>query len=299
MQNLEIIICTEKGRLESMSKLLAYSIRKFGGRLKDAPVYSYSPRKGSEPSTETRAYLESQNVVCVTKELNSEYQEYPLANKPLVSAYHEERSAADYLLFIDSDSLIIDDPVDLIPDKTDVDVRINPVVFPNIATDIHFAKGDAGYWRGLYTMLDVNRRKEVVCQWEKSRVLEYYNSGFVLAKSSKAVFQRWAENFRLVMKEGLSPGEGPYFTEQSVLSATIAQMDLNVLQLGRPYNYPISTYAKKWRGFYPYSLKGVRHVHYHKLFENRDKNSIEGKLSRIPNGELLNSRIEDFLLVKE
>ena len=45
MKKAEIIICTEEGYLESLSKCLVTSIREFGGKYKDIPIISYQPRK--------------------------------------------------------------------------------------------------------------------------------------------------------------------------------------------------------------------------------------------------------------
>ncbi len=41
---LAFVICTEPGRLEPQSLMLAESIRKFCGNLKDTPIYSFHPR---------------------------------------------------------------------------------------------------------------------------------------------------------------------------------------------------------------------------------------------------------------
>ena len=53
---IEIVICTEKGYLESMSKLLVASLREFGGEFKDVPIFSYQPRK------EFQIFLEKNNI---------------------------------------------------------------------------------------------------------------------------------------------------------------------------------------------------------------------------------------------
>jgi hypothetical protein len=45
MSSIEIIICTEKGRLESEAMLPISSLRNFGVRLSNTPIYSYLLRK--------------------------------------------------------------------------------------------------------------------------------------------------------------------------------------------------------------------------------------------------------------
>ena len=79
MKNAEIIICTEKGILESKSKLLVYSIRKFGGRFKDIPIFSYQPRKDFKISNDTISFFKKNNVEIIDLDLNKEYKNYSLA----------------------------------------------------------------------------------------------------------------------------------------------------------------------------------------------------------------------------
>lgn len=295
MINCEIIICTEKGRLEYLSKLLISSLRNFGGKYKDLPIYSYAPRREMKPERETLRFFENYNVVYVNEEINENYSNYPLANKPLCCAYHEKNSKAEYLLFLDSDTLFLQEPTQLFCDL-DYDIKINPTDYSNIGTDLEFRKNEGEYWEKLYKLLKIKRRKEVKCTVDKEQILEYYNSGLVLVKKSKKIFSNWENNFINVWQEGLSPIRGNFFIEQSVLSATIAQMELNIGQLGPKYNYPITSYSKKWKGLYPYSLKKIHHIHYHKLFQKEAINTVHYKISKTPNGKLINELIQEILL---
>ena len=55
---LAFVICTEPGRLEPQSLMLAESIRKFCGNLKDTPIYSFHPRTGTPIAIETQKAFE-------------------------------------------------------------------------------------------------------------------------------------------------------------------------------------------------------------------------------------------------
>jgi hypothetical protein len=295
--NLEIIICTEGGRLEPMSKLLIYTIRNFCGAYKDTPIFSYQPRKEYPVSEETKRFFERNSVNFVDIPLNTEYPDYPLANKPNVCAYHEKNTTADHLLFIDSDTFFIKEP-DLINDIGGAEVALRPVDSENIATDLNFSKGEKEYWRALYDLLNVGRQTSIKTSVTRKEVLEYYNSGFILSKAKTGLFQDWLSNFNTTMQQGLKPKKGLFFVEQSVFSATVAQKALNVKILGNEYNFPVKTYAIKWRGFYPFSLRNVKHVHYHKLFQKaKRKNPIEKKLNTMENGPEINDQIRALKLV--
>ena len=123
--NAEIIICTENGYLENMSKLLIWSIREFGGEFRNIPIYSYQPRKGHQVSDETTRFFDNYGVELVDICLNQDYPHYPLANKIFACANREQNTSADILIFLDSDILFLNEPQGLIQlDGHDVIRRI-------------------------------------------------------------------------------------------------------------------------------------------------------------------------------
>ena len=99
----DFIICVEQGYFEKQAKLLVSCIRLFGGSYANAPIYCYQPRRGFEVSRETVRYLENYGVFFNSERLNKDYATYKFANKPIICAYHEERSTADVLIYLDVD----------------------------------------------------------------------------------------------------------------------------------------------------------------------------------------------------
>lgn len=93
-----------------MSTLFALSLRRFGGRLNDIPIYSYAPRPGVDVGSRTRGYFEKLRVNHKHIPLNIKFQDYPLANKPLVAAYAEQNLEVDIIVFVDSDMLLFAEP---------------------------------------------------------------------------------------------------------------------------------------------------------------------------------------------
>lgn len=294
---LEIIICTEHGPLEKMSMLLIKSIRRIGGPFALTPIYSYQPRKFKSLNRETISFFEKYNVTNVTEPLNTEYENYPLANKPLACSHREEKSNADYLLFLDSDSMFLSFPSLLEEPLIDNDIAIAPVDFSNIATDRYFQKGDHRFWSNMYKELGIQPRSFIRTRIDNKKILEYYNSGFVLVKRQKGIFTNWLINFQRLMDKKIRPSDRMFFLEQSCLSATIAQMNLGVKDIGKSYNYPIGGVYKKWRGLYPFSLKNVKHIHYHKVFQNKHMPPrIKRKIGVMKDGAYTLDLIESFLL---
>ena len=108
--SLSFIICTERGYLEPMSVLFAMSLRTFGGALSSAPVFSFQPRPGYQISEETHRALADLDVEHHEILLNTRYSNDPLANKPLTAAFAEKELNHEYLVFADSDQIILNEP---------------------------------------------------------------------------------------------------------------------------------------------------------------------------------------------
>jgi hypothetical protein len=152
------VLCTEP-HLEKQSLLLVRSIRRFAGRLRDIPLFSFSPRDCLVPSARTLGEFESLNVVHQNIPLNTRYRDSGVANKPAVCAYAEATIPAERLAFFDSDTVMLDEPLELLLDNG-VDVAARPVDTENIGV----ARVDAGlgtanerYWQTLYEICGVNR----------------------------------------------------------------------------------------------------------------------------------------------
>ena len=122
------IICTEPGRLEGQSLMLAESIRKFCGELKNTPIYSFHPRVGEPISKQTQQAFEALQVIHQQVPINREFHEYYLANKPLVCAYAEQNIDAKILVFLDSDKCFFCEPKEfLLPVNCNVECVLSMV----------------------------------------------------------------------------------------------------------------------------------------------------------------------------
>lgn len=299
MASTEIIICTEKGYLESMSKLLVWSIRNFGGRFSNLPIYSYQPRKEFKISRKTIRFFEQNEVHIVDDVLNSDYAHYPLANKPLATAHRESRTSAKHLIFLDSDIFFLKEPEDLISFNGH-DLILRAVDHKNIGTE-HPGDENAAYWQQLYNLLGVKAERKVRATSDNREILEYYNSGHLVTKTQNNLFSRWKENFIKVMKHDLKPKNDLFYVEQSTFAATITQMEWSVKQLEDYLNYPIF-----FLGNSPFTdlqfetFKDLVSIHYHKQFKRYNGiNPIEPLLQKSSNGKIINKKIKEFKLLKK
>nr|NQU92416.1 hypothetical protein [Bacteroidota bacterium] len=298
--NIELIICTERGSLESMSKLLVYSLREFGGRFRNTPIYSYQPRKRFKISRKTLKFFEKYQVEYIDLDLNKAFDYYPLANKPLVCRHREENTNSEILVFLDSDVFFLNEPSEFI-DFQNADVVLRPVDRKGIGT---LGKDDANsdYWDQMYKLLNVKVQRKVTSTIDNNSILEYYNTGHIITKTANGLFNAWLSNFIVLMKNGLRPlKEGNYFVEQSTFSATVSQLELKVKLLGKYYNSPIHRQINTTNiDYHIDNFDKLVTVHYHKIFKlNIGKNPLHEHLIKCENGKIINQQLDRFGVIQK
>ena len=70
MINTRFVLIVERGVLEQFAILCVSSIRKFGGKLANAPISCYSPRKQFYPGLKTIEALKKLDVEIILQKLN-------------------------------------------------------------------------------------------------------------------------------------------------------------------------------------------------------------------------------------
>lgn len=298
VKTIDFIICTEKGYLENSSKLLVWSIRR---ALKDKVSYqiiSICPRANHGVSNETKLFFKENNVLYIEENLNSKYVDYPLANKPLSASYWEQKSEAEVVVFLDSDIMFLKYPR-IFDDEFDIVLR--PVDTVNIATDLKFSNKYGPYWKALYKEMGVTQKKQVTTTIDQEDILEYYNSGIVIAKRSLGVFKKWKKNFENIYQTSIRPPEEIFFLEQSIFAATVAQLKLKVTPMSKAMNYPIhmKNIAQN-ENYMINSLREIESMHYHKIFKNWKGNiPFKKDLEQAEGGRDVIDKIYEFKVVQK
>jgi hypothetical protein len=265
------IICTEPGRLEGQSLMLAESIRKFCGNLKDTPIYSFHPRVGEPISMETRKAFTALQVIHQQVPINEEFHSYYLANKPLVCAYAEQNIDADILVFLDSDKCFFSEPKEfLLP--SDSNVRIRPEYGQGIGSTGNKDPQD-WYWMKLYEVLGVKREIFVNTPIGKKNIRGYWNSGLVAVRRNAGIFTAWKEHFEKVMRLDITPPQGIYFVEQSVLSVTLCSLEENISHFSSNYSYPLPLHNRLSKESRIKAWDEIASIHYFNLFFYNDWNA--------------------------
>jgi hypothetical protein len=240
-EKIAFIMCTEGGQLEQESLLMVESFRKFAGSLKDSPIYSFQIREKNDVSPETVQKLASFNVKHEKVVLNTQYPDYPLANKPLLCAYAEDTIDAEILVFLDSDLVFFSEPKEfLLP--SDYDIGIRPEHHKMIGSEGAQDENDP-YWQRLYLLANVHQQDVFVTTTvDQKTIRAFWNSGVVAVRRSAGIFKAWKVTLEKLLQPGVQINKENFYYEQSSLSATVCALTRKIWQFSPGYNYPIHSH---------------------------------------------------------
>jgi hypothetical protein len=278
------VACIEGGVLEAQALLLFESIRLYAGRFSDCAIYALSPRAGHGVSSHTRKRLEQLHVHYSDAILHDGCLGYGPANRVAAAAHVEETRPHDILVVLDSDSLFLREPHEILLPQ-EVDVAVRPVDVKSISTAGASDHCNV-YWRKLCRCCRVEIESVPWCESfvDRCRIRANYNGGLVVARGGLGVLRRWADFFFASMRENLRPSVEPrrfrtgtgwvdsdvstlWGSNQAALSLAIWSTTRQVMQLPPTYNYPLHLHSRVdpalSRAIFPHLV----HVHYHWLLE--------------------------------
>ncbi len=236
--NIAYVFCCEHGILEKLTVLLVRSLFHFGKVNGNSSFYCFCPRKNFKPSKSTLKILEEQNIHINDENLNREFEFYPLYNKVVATSYVENKYKQDFIVFLDSDLLVLEN---LFADDRILNTEVSlqkefmKYVAAEKSSDQFFR-----YWERIFNFLEVDNYKFSNLFTNDVRTIAYYNSGLIFSKTSTGLMSQWNENLTHLLRKYHWRNLEYFFLEQATLSATIQQMGLEVYELPKGYNYPIS-----------------------------------------------------------
>jgi hypothetical protein len=281
----------EAGRLEPQAVLLARSIRRFGGSLAGAPIYAVAPRAGQAPSAATARTLAELGVTLVAEPLNRDHADYGMANKFAAGRWAEEHATSAVLAFLDSDTIVVADPVDLRL-APGVDIALRPVDWKD--------KGSTGpgderepYWQRLYALSGIADGPWTESVVDRQRIRAYFNAGLVVTRRDARVFAAWYEDFVAIVRAGHLPPEGIGYLDQLSLAVTVARRWDRTRILDWRYNYPLPLRPALLEPARSAALEDLVHVHYHRWFAR--PGFLDAVVPPLPAGSPVRRFVEPYL----
>ncbi len=258
---LTVVVCIERGTLEKYAILLVRSLKKFGGFLSDSDLVLYNPRSYFRIGFDARQILKNEGVILVDQSLNKRYKYYDLANKVIACAHAEENYKADYYLFLDTDTIILNAPEEIIPTEG-YQLSLKPVHVKGVGTTGKDNNSD--YWHTLFKFFGIDKCGQyVISSLDHCKIWGYWNSGVICSTSNFGLFREWKANFEKMISSNLLPGHSLFFTEQVSLAITIHKFGLNVMELPLKLNYPLNFHDKLEEGKRIENINEISILHHH------------------------------------
>ena len=236
--DIAFLCITENPRLAREAILMIQSLRKYGGRLSNASVFSFEPRTDKITiSSETALAFKKLEVQHIAKNLNTYFPQNGFANKPAVCAYAEQHIEKDVLVFLDSDLVFFNEPSELL--KGDFyEASIRPVHGKNCGV-ISPEEPDWKFWIDLFSISGVTSPRVIRPCYHSVNILSYYNSGFVAVQRNKGIFKKWEHDYKIAIDKNIKPvTQKQVYIEQASLSVVIEALAKRMYVLPRSYNYP-------------------------------------------------------------
>jgi len=272
--SIAFIACVEAGRLEPMGRLLFRSIRRSAGRFSSARIVAFNPRGGPPLSEETLSVCAELAVECVGENLNREHGDLPWSNKIYAGEWAERHLDEEFVVFLDSDSFICQEPRALeLPAGFDAGAR--PV---NRKRRGSSGPGDKReeFWQGIYRHCGVEQRPFLETAVSGEQIRAYWNAGLLAARREAGLFAAWRRDFETLVdaKHWLGP-QSKRNLDQFALAATLARIGDRATVLDPRYNYPLPWRHELAEPLRSAPLEELVHVHYFGWF------NMPGILSRL------------------
>lgn len=263
--DLAFICCIQPGFLEDQTVLLAQSIRLFGGRYRDCPIYAISPH-GESLSQSCMQALESLKVHVDIQSLNSRIMSFRYANKAYALEHAETAYMHEINVFLDSDTLFVDEPLAFTADHGR-DFLARPVDLRGICRSPNDSCFNH-YWQECCSLSGITLDDLSIISTTVDRVPIYsnWNGGLLVTKGSKGIGNRWREILeRLWQKQVCARPNDFWGSGQVSFALATASLSLSGGILPEGYNIPIH--------LDPLAIKldeasKAIHIHYHWMLEN-------------------------------
>lgn len=256
------VCCVESGALEIQTIRMVESFRRWGGRFADAPICAVTPRLGSPLRQETHQAFAKLNVEYLCFRADNPYAWKGFLNRHYSMAAVEKQSKSEFIGWLDSDLIIVDEPDKLILEAGEDFVACPSDRNMGVAepTDDFYQ-----YWEKVCRIVGIKIEDLpwVVTERDQQRIRFYINGGVFVYRRSTGLAQAQLDTILRVFNSRIAPraSKRVFFT-QHVIGMGVVQMGLSWRALPHSHNYGISSKTyDKW--YDPEKMRAAKIIHYH------------------------------------
>lgn len=260
------VTVVESGLLEPMAVRMVESLRRFGGRLSDAPVLAVKPRFGPPLSRSTHRRFGELGVRFIRMRSHPRFAWFHYLNKPLAMLAAEGSSDADILAWVDADVLVREEPsAFLLP--AHVAITAGPTDYGVVGTTGPRDDHDP-YWRAICESLGIalDDLPWLTTYVGQERIRFYLNAGIFAYRRRTGFAEHWLRNCVRTLEARVGFAEsGETRLEQVALGLTVLQQDLRWEPLPHSHNLAFASYLDD--KYDAALMSEARLLHYHDSLE--------------------------------
>ena len=229
---------------------LTESVRTFGGRLANTPIWLYVPDAVAVEvlsDTTTTQKLEASGVVIRTVKAPVEVGRFFYGYKPFAAAEAESLAAGEkvILIWMDDDTVVLSEPLQLLLDSAHV-FAYRPVMHNRSGS--LYDQPPSPYWSRILELLSVsdNLLFPMISVADRQKIRTYFNCGLIAVRPERGILARWAEDFLKLSRDSQlvemcrqDATKGIFLHQTALVGAVLHNASRNELvELNDRYNYP-------------------------------------------------------------
>lgn len=256
------VCCVESGLLENQTVRMIESLRRWGGRLRESPIFAVTPRMGPPLSRQTHRAFERLGVEYLRFQAESRYPWLGFLNKPYALVAVQERSTSECIGWLDSDLLFLGEPEELILKEGEDFVACAPD--RNIGTTGPEDPFEP-YWKAICQVvgLDIEDLPWITTEMEGKRIRLYWNSGVFVYRRHTGFAHPYLQTCLQLLDSRLANHNSKiFFTDQVALGLAMVKLGLSWRALSYSHNYQSGSLKPEQWGISE-KLKPVRILHHH------------------------------------
>ena len=258
------VCCVESGGLEAQTVRMVESLRRWGGKLANAPIIAVTPRFGPPLAHRTLKAFEKLHVKYICSYPKSRYSWFKFLNKPYALVTAEEHITSDSICWLDSDLLILGEPDKLILNDGED--------FLGCASDKEMGTSGPGdafepLWRKNCETLGINIEDLpwLLTEQEGKYIRLYWNGGIFVYRRSTSFAHHYLQTcIQLLDARTITntPGFSLGINEMSAIGLAMVKMGVSWRALPFSHDYIMSSKTHdQW--YKEEQLKAARIIHYH------------------------------------
>jgi len=230
------------------TKLLAESIRTFGGEHRNSSMRVYHPGNIILDNHRILVDLVLMQVEVCTIDIPEEADRLFYAGKPFAAARAESdmRDKADILVWIDTDTVMLDEPSDFC---------LEPEISLAYKTVMHnrsgslFGAAPDEYWRRIYSVLEIEEEQlfPMVTWADHQKIRAYFHAGLLVVRPEKKILGAWADCFRKLYTDKTLAAlcradrvKNVFLHQTALVGAILPRLKREQMtELSDQYNYPV------------------------------------------------------------